>query len=247
MADDAVLNKIRALLNKAESTKFPAEAEAFAAKAEELMMRHAIDAAMLADADPAKADEIIITSVRLEQPHLTVKGVFLFNLAKVFGVKGAYRVQNGRDHEGHLYSVMDLVGYKGDVTWVETLFTSLEMQRVTALAVALRTRDRREGGKTFTSSFNEAYRRMVTQRVRDTRVTAVAETAPSAGGTSTALVLVAREERVEAEFRAHFPNARTSAYKVQYNSHAGRVAGARAGSTAGIARGSLSGEKRALR
>ena len=45
--DDPVLAKVRALLAQAESTTFEAEAEAFTAKAQELMARHAIDAALL--------------------------------------------------------------------------------------------------------------------------------------------------------------------------------------------------------
>ncbi|MET0324191.1 MAG: DUF2786 domain-containing protein, partial [Ilumatobacteraceae bacterium] len=45
--DDPVLVKVRALLAQAESTTFEAEAETFTAKAQELMARHAIDAAML--------------------------------------------------------------------------------------------------------------------------------------------------------------------------------------------------------
>mgnify|MGYP003491477332 CR=1 FL=1 len=42
MADDKILDKVRALLAKAAGTEYPAEAEAFLAKAEALMARHAI-------------------------------------------------------------------------------------------------------------------------------------------------------------------------------------------------------------
>ena len=45
--DPRMLAKVRALLAKAESTTFPEEAEALSAKAQELMARHAIDAAMV--------------------------------------------------------------------------------------------------------------------------------------------------------------------------------------------------------
>ena len=48
-ATDAVLARIRQLLAKAESTTFEAEALAFTAKAQELMTRHAIDAALVHD------------------------------------------------------------------------------------------------------------------------------------------------------------------------------------------------------
>ena len=46
-AEDPLLERVRALLAKAESTSFPEEADALTAKAQELMARHAIDAAML--------------------------------------------------------------------------------------------------------------------------------------------------------------------------------------------------------
>ena len=42
-----LLNRIRTLLAKAENTEFAAEAETFTAKAQDLMTRHAIDAALL--------------------------------------------------------------------------------------------------------------------------------------------------------------------------------------------------------
>ena len=44
---DRALRRIRGLLAKAESTDFPEEAEALTAKAQELMTRHAVDAALL--------------------------------------------------------------------------------------------------------------------------------------------------------------------------------------------------------
>jgi len=248
MTDENILNKVRALLNKAESTDFPEEAEAFSAKAEELMVRHAIDMAMLAETDPGKSDRIVSREVRIENPHLTIKGAFLYQLAKTLGVRGAYRCTKRLDKDGKTYySIMGLVGYETDVDWVETLFTSLELQRINALTQGLRAKRSQEHGRTFTQSFNEAYRQTVVSRVKQTRATAVATTAPTTSGKSTALVLVAREEQVDAEYRRAFPNVRESHRRVRYNSASGYQSGQAAGSTANIARGSLSGAKRALR
>ena len=50
-----VIDRVRALLAKAESTTYPAEADALLAKAQELITRHAIDAALLG---PNAYDEV---------------------------------------------------------------------------------------------------------------------------------------------------------------------------------------------
>ncbi|WP_017570470.1 DUF2786 domain-containing protein, partial [Nocardiopsis halotolerans] len=47
--DQGKLARVRALLAKAESTEFPSEAEALSARAQELMARHSIDRALLAE------------------------------------------------------------------------------------------------------------------------------------------------------------------------------------------------------
>src|SRR4051794_24470656 len=72
--DERVLRRIRGLLAKAESTEFPDEAEALTAKAQELMARHAVDAAFLG-ADPATGGRAGMATrrVHVDDPYVRAK------------------------------------------------------------------------------------------------------------------------------------------------------------------------------
>ena len=72
--DDRALRRIRGLLAKAESTEFPEEAESLTAKAQELMTRHAVDAALL-DAGPSPTDGRAVDTrrVHVQDPYVRAK------------------------------------------------------------------------------------------------------------------------------------------------------------------------------
>jgi hypothetical protein len=252
---EKMLEKVRKLLALAEDrAATPAEAEAFSAKAEQLMIDYAIDNAMLAESDPVKADKIIHRSMRLVQPHLKVKAGMLYEIGKCLSVGVAYEITDRNDGQG-IYCVMGLIGYEVDVEWVEVLFTSLELQRINALAKSVKNKSQYESGRAFTASFNHAFRTAVINRLKMSRQASVArrddETTAVPGDvslkkTSTALVLIAREERVNEEYRARFPYAREKTTTYRYNSASGYRAGNAAGDNAQIARGSVGGARRAL-
>ena len=72
--NDPVLLKVRALLAQAESTTFEAEAEAFTAKAQELMARHAIDAALLwSTAERGERPSTI--RIPIDDPYVDIKSL----------------------------------------------------------------------------------------------------------------------------------------------------------------------------
>lgn len=251
---ESVLFKVRALLAQAESTPYPEEAEAFTAKAEQMMIKHTIDQAMLADLDPSKLDQIVYRDVRIDHPHLEHKGTSLYNIAKALGVRGAYVSKNRREKDklgpGNdlRYSVMGLVGYESDVEWVETLFTSLEVQRTRALTEAVRSKAAHEHGRSFTADFNDGFLSAVLKRIRATREQVVKEhdtasNPQSHQGKSVALVLVGRQEQVDQEYRARFPGARERTTRTSLRSYTGYGAGKDAGNRASIARGSIGSKK----
>jgi len=74
--NDPVLDRIRALLAQAESTTFDAEAEAFTAKAQELMTRHAIDAAMVS-ASALRSEQPGTIRLPVDDPYCDAKSLLL--------------------------------------------------------------------------------------------------------------------------------------------------------------------------
>ena len=80
VVDDPVLARVRALLAQAESTTFEAEAEAFTAKAQELMARHAIDAAVLW-ARSERDERPTMIRVAIDDPYADIKSLLLQHIA----------------------------------------------------------------------------------------------------------------------------------------------------------------------
>ena len=75
---DPTIERVRNLLAKAESTEFDAEAAAFTAKAQELIVRHAIDRALLAHhagSDPS--DRPVAVRVFVDAPYADAKSFLL--------------------------------------------------------------------------------------------------------------------------------------------------------------------------
>src|SRR5688572_30023564 len=128
--DEAVLERVRALLAKAESTTFEAEADALVAKAHQLMARHAIDRAMLGRRD----DGAVVTSrqVALHDPYLRAKFLLLAEVAKASSCRALL-------HTGAGYALV--FGYAADLDAVDLLYTSLLLQ-ATAGALGARPDDR---------------------------------------------------------------------------------------------------------
>jgi hypothetical protein len=189
--------KIRALLAKAESTSFDAEAEALSAKAQELMSRHAVDAAV-ARADGRRTEQPIVRRIQVDDPYARAKSHLLNVVGGANGVRAV-----GHDSLG----LVALVGYAADVDAVELLFTSLLVQATRAMLDRGRVADGRGRSRTrsYRQSFLVAYASRIHERLH-AAAAVVHQEAESALGRSLLPVLASRDHEVDRSLAEHFPS-----------------------------------------
>ncbi|ADH68016.1 DUF2786 domain-containing protein [Nocardiopsis dassonvillei] len=188
--DQGKLARVRALLAKAESTEFPSEAEALSARAQELMARHSIDRALLAE-EPGQASEAASgRRLPVDAPYDEHKAVLLHEVAEANHCRAVW------DRELGLCTVM---GFPGDVEAVDLMFTSLLVQAETAMRASGSVRDRsgRAAGRAFRASFMSAFSVRVGERLVESARSAE-EAAAAETGTDLVPVFAAREREVEA-------------------------------------------------
>jgi hypothetical protein len=220
--DDRVLRRIRGLLAKAESTEFPDEAEALTAKAQELMTRHAVDAALL-DAGPASSGGAAVGTrrVHVQDPYVRAKMQLLAAVAGANDVRLVWYQSLG---------IANLVGTTSDVDAVELLFTSLLLQVAQALAAAERPWGGRPASRSFRRSFLLGYAHRIGERLTTARERATAEAA-AAHGVDLLPVLRSRQAAVEERVAELFPRVRASRNRSSVDAggwYAGRSAAERA-------------------
>lgn len=194
---DTVLHKVRSLLAKAESSTFEDEAAAFTAKAQELMARHAIDRAMIAESTRGARVRPGERTVHLEAPYAREKYLLLSAVARVNDARAVYCAST---------RTADLVGFDEDLRTVEVLFTSLLVQATAAMVArgtSEATRRRR-----YRQSFLIAYSRRIEERLEAARDAAVRAVDEERGGTVLP-VLASRAAEVEAELARRFPQLRS--------------------------------------
>jgi hypothetical protein len=180
---DSVLRRIRALLDQAESTPYPSEAESFAAKAAELMARHRVDEAAVAD----RPDDRRVVEVDVELgrgQYVRARLALLGAVAEPYDCRVLTSVRaDGR--VGHL------VGHAGDVERVELLYTSLLVQATRAAAAE--SVPRGHTGVEFRRGFLFGFAHRVGERLTEQMAEAVRTTpGEAAAGSSVALVLADR-------------------------------------------------------
>ena len=222
-----LLAKVRALLAKAESTTFDAEAEAYTAKAQELMARHRIDRALLADAEPVQDDDVVARRIGIDDPYASAKYLLLAGLAEVNGARAVWSKALGS---------ATVFGFPVELDIIEELFTSLLVQATAAMQREGSKEDAygRSRTKAFRRSFLMAYGDRVAQRLRhsveDTVTTVAAET-----GTDLVPILAARDEAVAARVDDVFPRLRSMSSSISdaEGMFAGRLAADRADLSAG--------------
>jgi hypothetical protein len=221
--DDArMLRRIRGLLAKAESTEYPDEAEALTAKAQELMTRHAVDAALL-DAGPATPARAAVDTRRMHvaDPYVRAKMQLLGTVADANGVRVVWYRSLG---------IANLVGVAADLDTVELLFTSLLLQVAQALATAERRAGLPSASRAFRRAFLLGYAHRIGERLQAAREHATAQTAAERG-VDLLPVLRARQEAVDHAFTELFPRVRTSRSRASVDGggwFAGRAAADRA-------------------
>ncbi|WP_159944354.1 MULTISPECIES: DUF2786 domain-containing protein [unclassified Nocardiopsis] len=189
-ADPAKLARVRALLAKAESTEFPHEAEALSARAQELMARHSIDRALLAEEPGRDPEATAGRRLPVDAPYDEHKAVLLHEVAEANHCRAVW------DRDLGLCTVM---GFPGDVDAVELMFTSLLVQAEAAMRASGSVRDRsgRAAGRAFRSSFMSAFAVRVGERLAESS-RAAHEAAAAETGTDLVPVFAAREREVEA-------------------------------------------------
>lgn len=151
---DPVLKRIRALLAKAESSEFEAEATALTAKAQELMTRHAIDAAAVEAGIGHRDERPVAIRVPIDRPYVDAKSLLLQVVAQSGRCRAVF-------HERLAMST--IAGFAADVAACEMLFTSLLLQAQHAMAQAAA--GTAAGGRTRRQSFRSAFLVAYAQRI----------------------------------------------------------------------------------
>ena len=192
--DKRTLGRVRALLAKAESTDFPEEAEALSARAQELMARHSIDDALLA-AETGDTGGPGGRRIAVDSPYESRKAVLLTVVADANRCRAVWHRELG---------FSTVVGYPADLAAVEMLFTSLLVQATAAMVQAGPRRDAR--GRSRTRSFRHAFLNAYAARIGERLREAAGRAAADAGGNVLVPVLAARDQAVEREVGAMFPN-----------------------------------------
>jgi hypothetical protein len=224
------LDVIRKLLAKAEGAATAEEAETYTAKAVELMARYGVDAALLAAAEPGR-DAIGPLRIDMQDPYSAGKARLLGWTASALGCRW---VLHGA--RGGKATAVTVFGHASDRERVELLYTSLQLQATSQL-VRVRPAWPGESVAAYRRSWLHGFAVEVHRRLTSAEERA-AESATRAGsadeGTSVALVLADRRDRVDRAYAAAFPRlgrARRTAL-----SGSGFEAGARAGERADLGR-----------
>ncbi|MCU1627878.1 MAG: hypothetical protein JWP64_2827 [Pseudonocardia sp.] len=234
----ARLDRIRKLLAKAERAGTPAEAEIYNAKALELMARHGIDEALLAADDPRR-DEIGASRIAMEDPYSGGKARLLGWTAAALRCRW---IMHGA--RGGKVAAVTVFGFASDRERVELLYTSLLLQAAAEL-IRLRPPSDAESVAAYRRSWLQGFAAQVHQRLVEAEERAAREAAGrTAGSSSTALVLVDRESRVERAYAEAFP--RLARARRPSLSGTGFADGAAAGARADLGGKAVGAQRRAV-
>ena len=170
---DPILEKVRAMLAKAESTTFEAEAEAFTAKAQELMARHAIDAALI-DSAAEVGESPTAVRIAVDDPYVEAKSLLLQVVADAVGCRAVFLPR---------LAMSTVVGFATDLAAVELMYTSLLVQAQTAMVAAARTAPpgTRPRSRGFRSSFLFSFASRIGQRLEEINAFVLAESEAERG------------------------------------------------------------------
>lgn len=239
-ANDPLLQRIRNLLAKAESTTFEAESVAFTAKAQELMTRHAIDAARVHG--PRRAGERpIAIRIPVDAPYAEVKATLLAVVAEASRCRIVLLSDVG---------LATVLGFPDDVAGVDALFTSLLVQAQRALgeAGARRAATGEHGAsatRAFRTSFLQSFTHRIQERLAAINEAVVAAAAGEAGGDAFLPVFASRAEEVAAFVAEQFADLRPLRMRQHYDP-AGWSSGRAAGDQARLTRADVGGATTAL-
>jgi hypothetical protein len=196
--DERVLSRVRALLAKAEATSSEAEAEAFTAGAQERMARYSIDLAMLAGADPSRSNQPSGRRIGLDNPYESSKALLLNAVSEANRCRAIWTQELG---------FCTVIGFEPDLDAVETLFTSLLVQAVTAMtrAGSRAGPGARSRTRSFRQSFLAAYAYRIGERLAEVIEVQTEAASAEPGGKNLLPVLASRNQAVEDAVGTMFP------------------------------------------
>ncbi|HEY8523808.1 MAG TPA: DUF2786 domain-containing protein [Acidimicrobiales bacterium] len=201
-ADPRILHRVRSLLAKAESTTFPEEAEALTAKAQELMARHAIDAAVL-EAERGTGPDVAARRLAVDDPYAAPKAILLEAIASANRCRSVWS-------KGYGYATV--FGAEGDLDAVELLYTSLLVQAARAMLSEGpgSARGPKGAGRTrsFRQSFLVAFATRIGARLRE--AVEAATDAYAEEHDNLLPVLAERRDAAEAACEEAFPHVRST-------------------------------------
>lgn len=190
---------IERLLAKAESTT-PEEAEALTEAAERLMVKHGIDAAMLAAKRKSSEPEKIVTEgVQFSGTYAYGELLMASAVVQAFGTMRVYKTGTTSSP----YMTLHIVGFESDVAQTKTLISSLTIQSVVAMRAWWK--KNRSAYQWYTESEKRNVRRQfiisfgqgAAERIKAATSEILNETQAAEPGTSNALVLVDRKAQVD--------------------------------------------------
>jgi hypothetical protein len=223
-----VLARVRKLLAVAEHPNTPPEeADNAARAAERLIVKHAIDEALLEAAAHTKTRPETRTMI-VEAPYASAKTSLAGAVASAHGVRAI--VTRGAEGVRVIF-----VGFPADLAVVDLLYTSLLLQATTSV------RRQPQRDRAFRRAFLIGFAAQVGERLRETRRQVVA----NVGKESTAIALRDRQQDVEDAVRARFPHLRTT--RTTVSDRGGLLAGRRSGANADLASGArIAGSRTAI-
>lgn len=224
---------IRGLLNKAEdSATADAERDAINERVTYLMAKFGIEQSMI-DATAKKVYKVIRVPYAIRNPYKNQRMTLLNGIGAAFGCK-VIQLQNSAEVFGH----------EDDQEKVFLLYSSLELQMASALSKAQAHKPLYEHGRTFNTSFINAYVNTVISRVLRAYRKAQQDVAETTTGTD--LVLRDRKMAVDSMFSAAYPLTRSVVASKSANSFSGIRAGEFAARNANIGQTGLAGGRRAI-
>ncbi|MEU9795032.1 DUF2786 domain-containing protein [Streptomyces sparsogenes] len=239
MSDNKNLERIKALLAKAEDpAASPEEAEAYFGRAADLMAKYGIDQALLAESKP-EADKLASRRFDVKGKYIADRSLLLFAISQALGAQNVYwRLLD--TETGKHYRMVKIYAHDSTLDRIEMLFTSLQLQAFNGLK-----QGRPRYGESMVSyrkSWLAGFASAVRKRLTQAEESALQEASREAGGASTALVLVKREEAVERFFEQEHPKLKTAPRRRLTGS--GWTDGRQAGQRADLGDRSLGGQRR---
>lgn len=221
--DPGLLAKVRALLAKAESTTFEAEAEALFAKAHQLMVREAIDEAVVHGR--SRGGAVTAHRVFLDDPYARAKFSLLAEVARASSCRALLSTR---------YGFATVFGHAADLEGVELLYTSLLVQATAGVVAARPSAERRPAASqvaAYRRAWLEAFARRIGERLQAASASTVVEAA-EAHGRDVLPVLRAKEDAVDAHIAEAVPNV--TRLRTRVSSEEGWRAGTAAGDRASL-------------